>query len=140
MPDKFEREIEEILAKLDGDEPSPAKPTPISSARKKAKPARAPRSNPLERVSATTLLFAGAGVMMAGLLLSNFWQPLIWLAFAGVVMFLGAFAWSFKKGTRTAGGGAAPTPQGHFWRDRYITYEPANSSALSKVTRRFRRK
>ena len=139
MPDKFEREIEEILAKLDGEQPAAPTPTPISSARKKAKPAKAPRTNPLERVSATTLLFAGAGVMMAGLLLSNFWQPLIWFAFAGVVLFLGAFAWSFRKGTQSGGGGA-PAAQGHYWRDRYITYEPANPSALSKVTRRFRRK
>ena len=139
MPDKFEREIEEILAKLDGDEPSQAKPTPISSARKKAKQAGPQRGNPLDRVSATTLLFTGAGVMVAGLLLSNFWQPLIWLAFAGVVLFIGAFAWSFKKGSGSSGGGA-PAAQGHYWRDRYITYEPANPSALSKVTRRFRRK
>lgn len=147
MADKFEREIEEILAKLDGDGPlrteTPARqPIPIASAKrkqqKKQKAARASAgTSPFARITPTTLLFAGAGTMVAGLILSNVYGPLIWASFAGVVLFLGAFVWSFRSAPRTAGGA---TPKGYYWRDRYIEYESANASALDRLTRRFRRK
>lgn len=147
MADKFEREIEEILAKLDGEGPSGAetpgkKPIPIASAkRKQQKKQKAARpsngASPFARFTPTTLLFAGAGTMVAGLILSNFYGPLIWASFAGVVLFLGAFAWSFRASRRPASG---PAPKGYYWRDRYIEYEPANPSAFGRFTRRLRRK
>lgn len=146
MADKFEREIEEILAKLDGDGPlrtetGAKQPISITSARRKPpkpKPARAPGQPGLfSRISPSTLLFAGAGTMIAGLILSNIYSPLIWASFAGVVLFLGAFLWSFRRTNRSAG---AAAPQGHYWRDRYIEYEPSNSSAFGRLTRRFRRR
>lgn len=146
MADKFEREIEEILAKLDGEGSSGAetpgkKPIPIASAKrkqqKKQKAARATSTSPFAHITPTTLLFAGAGTMVAGLILSNFYGPLIWASFAGVVLFLGAFAWSFRASRRPASG---PAPKGYYWRDRYIEYEPANPSAFDRLTRRLRRR
>ncbi len=141
MPDKFEREIEEILAKLDDQLPQGER-SPISIAAKrqqkaKAERARAPRPNPLANLNATNLLFAGAGVMFAGLILSNFWGPAIWASFAGVLLFIAAFFWSFRKSNRGANAGK---PRGYYWRDRYIEYEPAGSSMGSRIKGWFRRK
>lgn len=163
MPDKMEREIEEILARLDKDSPGPQEPAPPISimARRKKAPGRAERMREggavlgaglggnlgdrlLGRLSPTTLLFAGAGVMVGGLILSNVWQPLIWASFAGVVLFLGAFLWSFKRTPRASGGAAggvgAPAPKGHYWRDRYIEYDATDPGAMTRLKRRLRRK
>lgn len=141
MADKFEREIEEILAKLDGDAP-PAERTPISIKSAKRKnlpkgPVRSPRPRTAAAITPTTLLFAGAGVMIAGLLFSAFWEPLIWASFAGIVLFLGAFLWSFRRSPRVAG---APAPKGHYWRDRYIEYQPTEPTVFDRMKRRFRRR
>ena len=131
MADKFEREIEEILAKLDDKLPdgsAPAERAPISIASRrqqkaKAQRVRTPRSNPLAGITPTHLLFAGAGIMFGGLLLSNAWDPLIWVSLSGIVLFLGAFVWSFRR-TNRAAPGAKPSG-GYYWRDRYIEYDPA---------------
>jgi hypothetical protein len=148
MPDKMEREIEEILAKLDGDSPraAPAQgekaPVSILSRRKR-------QPSPLKRVSKstggfldginpTTLLFAGAGTMIAGLILSTVYEPLIWASFAGVVLFIAAFLWSFRRTPRPVRGGTTQ-PVGHYWRDRYIEYQPESSGIAGRIKRRFRR-
>ncbi len=151
MADKFEREIEEILAKLDTDPPPPVgpserEPISISSARRKPKPktSKAPKLAPsgpglMDRISPTNMLFAGAGIVVAGLILSNFYQPLIWASFAGVVLFIAAFLVSFRKGPRSgAGGGAAPA--GHYWRGQPIVYEPPALSTMGRVKKLFGRK
>lgn len=151
MPDKMEREIEEILARLDKDSPRPQEPAPpisIMARRKKApgRPEPARQSGGSigaslgGMLSPTTLLFAGAGVMVAGLILSNVWQPLIWASFGGVVLFLAAFLWSFRRTPVANGGGSNSAPQGHYWRDRYIEYEPSGASTMTRLKRRFRRK
>lgn len=143
MPDKFEREIEEILAKLDDDKaPGAGKPgsSPISITQKrqqkaKAQRVRTARPNPLTSISPTTLLFAGAGLVFGGLIVSTFVGPAIWAAFAGVVLFIGAFFLSFRKTNRAA----SPAPsrsQGTFWRDRYINDQPDGGG----IKGRFRRK
>lgn len=146
MPDRIEREIEEILERLDTELP-PERPdrAPISilSRRKKnasPKPAqpRVPPSTPRMNVSPTTLMFLGAALVVGGLVLSNVWGPIIWVAFGGVVLFLGAFLSSFF---RSGGRGGASQPQGVYWRDRYISYEPQRTeSAMSRLRRRFRRR
>ena len=134
MPDKFEREIEEILAKLDDELPAPesgvARP-PISIQEKrqqkaKAQRVRARRPNPLANVSPTTLLFAGAGIMFGGLIVSGFWGPAIWASLAGIALFIAAFLWSFRRAPRASSGGGT-SRQGHYWRDRWIDDAPPPS-------------
>lgn len=142
MADKFEREIEEILAKLDDELPPGPERSPISIAQKrqqkaKAERVRAPRANPLAGLSPTTLLFAGAGIMFGGLVVSSFWGPAIWLALGGIVIFFGAFFWSFRKQGRPGG---ASAPRGVYWRDRYIEYGPANPTSGQRIKGWFRRK
>lgn len=143
MADRVEREIEEILAKLDGEAPPPPEKRPVSIAdlrRQRShvpgpetppRPSRTPR-----RLNPASFLLGGAAAVIAGLVLSSFWSPLIWVSMAGIVTFLGAFAASFSKRKRTA---AAPAQKGYFWRDRYIEYDPAAPSTWQKVKRRFRK-
>ncbi len=159
MADKFEREIEEILAKLDTDVPGNGvpetesqpnrEPISISAARRKPKPKPAPKAAKparpstagatlLDRVSPTNLLFAGAGTVVGGLLLSNFYGPLIWASFAGVVLFLAAFLISFRKSPR--GGTSGSTPGGHYWRGQPIAYQSTPPSAVGRLRRFFGRK
>jgi len=143
MADKFEREIEEILAKLD-DELPPANPgsgkAPISIAQKRQQKAKAERvraagPNPLSSTTPTALLFAGAGVMFGGLLLSALWEPAIWFALTGVFLFIGAFFWSFRKTKRSGSVSSTGSSQGTYWRGRYIDDRPQ-----SGIKDRFRRK
>ena len=142
MADRIEREIEEILAKLDQDGPlaPEKKPVSIMSARTKKRPTppRAPRHrpNPLANINPTTFLFVGAALVVGGLILSNFWAPLIWASFAGVVIFLGAFVSSFFRTSRPNGLGK---PKGVYWRDRYIEYEAESPGMWDRLRRRFRR-
>ncbi|MEP7216378.1 MAG: hypothetical protein ABI782_08995 [Anaerolineaceae bacterium] len=150
MADKFEREIEEILAKLDTDAPEAASPTgrepiSISAARRRPKPkapkparASAQGATLLDKLSPANLLFAGAGIVVGGLILSNFYGPLIWASFAGVILFLGAFLVSFRKSSRGSTGGTAQT--GHYWRGQPISYERTPPSPVGRLRRFFGRK
>jgi hypothetical protein len=150
MADRIEREIEEILERLDNELPGGALPEekkPISLMQRRQqvasqKAARAPRtrSNPVGGVTPTTLLFVGAALTVGGFLASSFAGALIWVAFAGVVLFIAAFIWSLTR-TTTAGSrssGYSP-PSGVFWRDRYIEYDPPTPSAWQRLKRRLRR-
>ena len=77
--------------------------------------------------------------MVAGLILAAFWSPLIWMSFAGVVVFLAAFVMSFFRSPHPTSGGSAP--RGHYWRDRYIEYMPPQSgSPFDRMRRKLRRK
>jgi hypothetical protein len=153
MADRIEKEIEEILAKLDvgdtGDTITGERerePIPLESRRRTRSNKK---SNPIVRaagqgglsipgITPATLLFAGAGVMVGGLILASFWEPLIWLSFAGIILFLAAFGWSFLRKPSAAGG--TKTPKGAYWRDRYIEYEPTSKSFFGRVAGVFRTK
>lgn len=148
MPDKMEREIEEILARLDREntgKPLGADRAPISIAsrqRRKHHPMASLRSQASRlsgRFSPATLLLAGAAVMVIGLILSNVWPGLIWASFGGVVLFLGAFVWSFMRSSTPGSSRSGAAPRGHYWRDRYIEYQPTHPSAFERLKRRFRR-
>ncbi len=146
MADKFEREIEEILAKLDDKLPeggTPGERAPISLASKRQqraksqKVSREPRKSLFSGITPTHLLFAGAGIMFGGLILSNIWAPLIWASLSGIVLFLGAFVWSFRRTNRSEPG--APKPSGgYYWRDRYIAYDEETPG--SRIKSWFRRR
>lgn len=149
MPDRIEREIEEILARLEDLPEAPAatadrNPIPIAAARKQRQKAeRASRPSPFagltSRLNPTSFLLAGASLVVFGLVLSSVWGQLIWAAVAGVVMFFGGFlSGFFRKPTPRAG--AQVSPKAVFWRDRYISYQPANESTWDRVKRRFGRR
>ncbi len=149
MPDRIEREIEEILARLDDLPEAPTatadrNPIPIAAARKQRQKAeRAARPSPFagftNKLNPTSFLLAGATLVVFGLVLSSVWGQLIWAAVAGVVMFFGGFLSGFLRRS-PSGGKAQPSPKAVFWRDRYISYAPAGQSTWERVKRRFGRR
>ena len=145
MPDRIDREIEEILARL-GEEPPKPGEEPISLESRRRKRGQSPSSRVASafgfRLSGPTpasMLFTGAGVMVAGLILAAIWAALIWLAFIGVVLFLAAFIWSFVRPGR-ARVASPPAAKGAHWRGRYVEYEPAPPGVLARIRRAFRRR
>ena len=103
MPDRIDREIEEILARLGEDSPKRGEePISLDERRRQKKAPVASRAVAalglsLSGPTAASMLFTGAGVMVVGLILSAIWGTLIWVAFAGVVLFVAAFIWSFVR-------------------------------------------
>ena len=145
MPDRIDREIEEILARL-GEEAPKQGEEPISLEDRRRRRSRPMSSRAVAafgfRVKGPTpasLLFAGAGVMVAGLILSAIWGALIWLAFGGVVLFVAAFIWSFVRPRRPRAA-SQPASKGAHWRGRYVEYEPPPPGALARIRRAFRRR
>ena len=144
MPDRIDREIEEILSRL-GEEPPKPGEEPIALAQR-----RRQRRVPLgSRIGAAfgfsvsgptpaSLLFTGAGVMIVGFILSAIWGSFIWLAFGGVVLFAAAFIWSFLRPRRATV--RQPAAKGAHWRGRYVEYEPAPPGVLARIRRAFRRR
>jgi hypothetical protein len=144
MPDRVEREIEEILAKMD-DEPAPSRatsrePIPLRP-RARARTTSAPlsRGMAMPAINPATLLFGGAGIMLVGLVGATFVDGLIWLSFAGVLLFMVAFVWSLTR-RPIAGRGPAPAPRGTHWRDRYVEYEPPRAGGVERFKRMFRKR
>ncbi len=145
MPDRIDREIEEILAKL-GEEPPPPGEEPISLEQRRrrrrtpfARRAGAAFGLSLSAPKPASVLFTGAGVMVVGFILSTIWDALIWLAFAGVALFLAGFIQSFLR-PRRAGGGAQPAAKGAHWRGRYVEYDPPPAGMLARIKRAFRKR
>jgi hypothetical protein len=137
MADRIEREIEELLAKLETELPEGGRqPISLEERRRRRKPRRSLPRLSLPALDPARLLLAGAGTMIAGLFLSMFWSPLIWVSFAGVVVFIGAFLLSFRS--RPVGSIGGSRPRRVYWRDRYIDYGPPEHS--SRFRNPFRRR
>lgn len=142
MPsDRIDREIEEILSRMDEDEP-----ISLEARRRRSRPrqrlgarAGAALALPSVPVTPTGLLFTGAGVMLAGIVLARVWDPLIWVAFAGVALFLAAFVWALARPRRMRRAGA-PSAGGGYWRGRYVEYESTRPGVLRRIRRAFRRR
>lgn len=144
MPDRIDREIEEILARLGEDAPKRGEdPISLDERRRKRKAPVSSRAVAafgfsLRGPTPASMLFTGAGVMVVGLILAVFLSPLIWVAFAGVVLFVAAFIWSFMRPRQRRT--REPAAKGAHWRGRYVEYEPAPPGVLARVKRAFRRR
>lgn len=135
MADRIEREIEELLAKLETQLPEDGR-EPISLEQRRRQQRKRRRRLPrltLPEINPASLLLTGAAVMIAGLFLAMLWDPLIWVSFAGVVIFIAAFLLSFRKRPVGSIGGG---PKRVYWRDRYIEYEPEHRSRFRNPFRR----
>lgn len=144
MADRIEREIEEILEKLDDLPDSGRSPIPIASRKRKATPAPSPRpsqatarSTRARRLDPPVLMMVGAVIMIGGFILATAFEPLIWLSFAGVVVFIAAFGWALSTTGRPK---PSQETRGVYWRDRYIEYDPPSPSLWDRVAGRFRRR
>jgi len=131
MDDRIEREIEEILRRA-GDLPGSREPIPFRRRRR-----RLPSLPPAPEIDPARLFFAAAALLVGGLVASAFWGPAIWIAFAGIVLFIAAFVWSF---VRSPGERAPAGRRRVYWRDRYIEYEPTHPSFGTRIRRMFRRR
>jgi hypothetical protein len=122
MADRIEREIEELLAKLETELPEDGRqPISLEERRRAREPRRSLPRPQLSGINPASLLLIGAAIMIAGLFLAMFWSPLIWVSFIGVVTFMAAFFLSFRS--RPAGSRGSRS-RGAYWRDRYIEYDP----------------
>lgn len=140
MADRIEREIEEILERLDDLPDSGRSPIPIASRKRKVQAAAPPKPSapPLtSRIDPPLVMMAGAAVMIGGFVLATFAEPFIWVSFAGVVVFLAAFVLALARS-----GKPKPTTEarGVYWRNRYIEYAPQSPSVWDKLAGRFRRR
>ncbi len=122
MADKIERDVEEVLSKIEDFEwhrrqrrgPSRARRAWNDSWQRLADRA----SLRLARFSAGHLMLVGFLILVAGLVF-RIRGPGLWLMLGGVIIFFLGLAWSMRSG------GSHPThsARGGFWRDRYITYD-----------------
>jgi len=153
MADRIEREIEEILRKLDVDEDAASKapankgsgkpPIPISSRRRNS-PGISGRlgsafSLPSIPLSPSSIIIGGAALTLIGFVLTGFASALIWVSVAGIVLFIVGFLLSlvrrpdaFRKSKANA-----PKPR---WRGREIEYENDSAGPLTRMRRMFRRR
>jgi len=140
MADRVEREIEEILAKLDSELPpeTEKKPIPILSRKraKRSQPPKPARPSGRNRSSMTPT--------------SAMFTALAWWWAAGPRERHGAAHLDLVRRCRPFPGGVrvvvlprAPTqaarPKGVYWRDRYIEYEPASPGLFDRIKRALRR-
>lgn len=143
MADRIEREIEEILSKIDDlPEDGGKKPISITEHRRTPKFDEGPRRSALDRLDPAVLMITGAAVMLGGLVAASFAEAFIWVSLAGVVVFLGAFLLSFFRRERPAGVDGPPNagPKKVFWRDRYIEVEPYKPGPMSRLRSKLKRR
>jgi hypothetical protein len=151
MADRIEREIEEILKKLDVDEEAASKapprkgtgrpPIPISS-RRKSSPGVSSRlgsafSLPSVPAPPSSLIIAGAVLALAGFGLAGISGALIWISVTGIVLFMLGFLLSFLRRPETVRRTGGPTKRR--WRNRDIEYN-ATDGPLTRLRRVFRRR
>ena len=151
MADRIEREIEEILRKLDVDEDAASKtppkkgagkpPIPISS-RRRSQPRVSDRlgsafSLPSIPFTPSSMIIAGAALTLAGFVLTGLSGALIWVSVAGIVLFIAGFLLSFVRRPVSARPGSSPKPR---WRGREIEYANDDAGPLTRLRRVFRRK
>jgi hypothetical protein len=140
-PDKVQREIEELLERLDNFVPEERLAAKIRSRRKQSRRTEPAGPGPLDglrkRLSRVTLgqvMLVGLGCMLIGWILDG--SIATWLTLAGIVLTVGAFVMSLING-----GGSRATIGGRVqkrWRGQVIEYgEP---STVDRVRGWFRRR
>lgn len=135
MPDRIEREIEEILDKIDRFVPEER--LPIRFRRRAGNvltDARDLLLSPFARVSLSQVMLIGLGLFIVALFLGRVDSTLAkWTMIAGAVLFLGGFALSLFSGHS----GREPKR----WRGRVVEYgEPALGERLRTWFRRHNRR
>lgn len=121
MPNRVEREIEEILSKLDGVPPSGRAPTrlrrPLRSRVSRRFAGLRARLPVLPKITPGNMMLAGITLILAGLVLRLFSSELTrWAVIVGLVLFFASFIMSFwpNRGGGAVGGGES------YWRGQRI--------------------
>jgi hypothetical protein len=133
MPSRVEREIEEILNRMDSD-PSGRRPLRLRrSWRSRIKQffSRIPRPHiNLSRLNPGTLMLAGMGLILSSIILRSVAPDLVrFVVIAGLVLFFGSFILAFRrKDTGTLSSGET------YWRgQRYARTELGGPSTLDRL-------
>jgi hypothetical protein len=120
MPSRVEREIEEILSKLDADAPSrpPTRLRRSWRSRVRRLVDRIPRPHlSFARLNAGTLMLWGIGLILSALLLRVIAPDLTrWAVIAGLILFFSSFVLAFLH----KGGGGTIGSAETFWRGQRI--------------------
>lgn len=128
--DRLERDVEEVLANIedfDWRRRQSRRQGPIRIAVQRFASAIVNRATSL---TANHLLILGALLLIVGLI---FRGGGIWLAIAGIVVFVIGLFWTSRGGNSKGG-----QPKGGYWRDRYISYEQQSHNPLRRFFRRDR--
>ncbi len=123
MPDRIEREIEEVLGQIEDFEWHRQRRRGRSRLRTAFDGAwgrtAAIIDRVLLRVTPGNLMLVGFLLLLTGAMVRGR-GPGAWLVLAGILVFAVALLWSMRSN-----GAARPAARGAWWRDRYITYAPA---------------
>lgn len=158
MPDKVEKEIDEILSKFSefsGEtENTPkahseiipfTKKPGISGHWKSLRKNR--RFEKMSLISKVNLTPSKVFVLSSVLAISGFllkiifgWEGFLWVAFAGILIFLTVFIWNLFISKRNYKGRVFPSggTQGGYWRGRYIEYGTKKQNFRTKIKKPFR--
>ena len=126
--DRLERDVEEVLSNIedfDWRKRQSRRPGPIRIAFQRFAGALVSRATSL---TPNHLLLLGALMLIIGLVLRG---PGLWLAIAGIVIFVIGLFWTSRGGNPQAN-----QPRGGYWRDRYISYDQSQQSPLRRFFRR----
>ncbi len=128
--DRLERDVEEVLSNIedfDWRRRHSRRPGPI---RRTVQRIGSTLVNRVTGLTPNHLLLLGAGLLIIGLILRG---GGLWLAIAGIVIFLIGLVWTSRGGNPKAN-----KPSGGYWRDRYISYEPDSQNPIRRLFRRGR--
>ena len=129
-PDRLERDVEEVLSNIedfDWRRRHSRRPGPIRLAAQRFVGGVASKMTAL---TPNHLLLLGAGLLIVGLVLRG---GGLWLAIAGIVVFVIGLFWTSRGGNPTAN-----QPKGGYWRDRYVSYARPRENPLRRLFRRDR--
>lgn len=138
MPDRFERDIEDVLDNIEDFE---------WHRKHRRKPSRVRRAwsgfwqRTSDRLGAFFLRFSAGHLMLVGFLILLGGLILrarglgIWLVLAGVILFLLGLAWNMRRPSQ----GPESDTRGGYWRDRYIRYDEPRPGGARGWFRRWRR-
>lgn len=136
MPNRVEREIEEILSKL---EPGPPPKRPIPMRRSwRARVQRRLRGLPnplaaLPAVNAGNMMLLGIGLILSALLLRMFSGTLAyWAVVIGFVLFVLSFILSLRRG---GSGGGVAGPRDVYWRGQRVSRAELRGPTVSERVR-----
>ena len=129
MSDKLERDVEEVLAGIEGFDwrRRERRPGPLRRAVQRFGRRLSER---LASLSAGHLMLLGSLFVIVGFILRARGLGM-WAVIVGVILFLIGAVWSARGGGR-----GKPSTRGGYWRDRYISYDAPPRNALQRWFRR----
>ena len=111
MPNRIEREVEELLESLDAKAPKPSLPSRIGSVI--TSPFRAISRGlhrlALPNITAGHVLLAAIAIIVVAWVVGGAQDAWRWVIAGGIVLFIGAFLWSLRRQSR---------PPEKYWRDK----------------------